>query len=86
MFTGHSLGASLSEAFALLSKGKRPSLCFAAAGVTGPAKHKGIPLEDTDRTCAVQIDHPYDPVVDMSKAEQVGVRCVYQSKCQFWTM
>ena len=80
MFTGHSLGASLSETFALQSKGSRPSLCFAAASVTKLAKRKGIPVEDTDRSCAVQIDHPYDPVVGMSKGEEVGVKCVYQSE------
>lgn len=80
IYSGHSLGAALSEMFSLASNGTSPSVCFASAGAKGPAKRHGFLTDKSDLSCAIQIVHPYDPVVESSKVDQLGVKCIYQSK------
>lgn len=79
VFTGHSLGSACGEIMSLQSNGTRPAISFASGGAKGPSKRRGFLNKESDLSCLVQIDHPFDPVVRRSMLEQIGYMCTYEN-------
>jgi len=79
VFTGHSLGCSLSQLMMLkYSKGQRKigSFCFSAVGVRPIAERYNISMHPKDHS--VVFDLPYDPVFLLTKKQQLGKVCTFE--------
>jgi len=81
MFTGHSLGASMSHLMTaeLMRQGKTDvfALCFAPAGVVAILKRHGLNSTSVIRNShhLLSIVNPFDPVFAFSENEEIGKIC-----------